>query len=173
VGLIVYAAYRRRSQLSLTAKLGGSRVKPSAYVFNALVLVRIPEDPERVVEAVRSSLDQRFRLTLMTVIDPEEHGFSLEDVKQYRYVKRAEEEAYMELEALAGMLRSLGYEVSVRVEVGPQVKVVESEASSDRNDLIVLIRRRTLKGHLLKVREKSIQSLISKYPGKLMVVRRE
>jgi APA family basic amino acid/polyamine antiporter len=172
-GLIVYAAYRRRSQLSLTAKLGGSRVKPSAYVFNALVLVRIPEDPERVVEAVRSSLDQRFRLTLMTVIDPEEHGFSLEDVKQYRYVKRAEEEAYIELEALADMLRSLGYEVSVRVEVGPQVKVVESEASSDRNDLIVLIRRRTLKGHLLKVREKSIQSLISKYPGKLMVVRRE
>ena len=172
-GLIVYAAYRRRSQLSLTAKLGGSRVKPSAYVFNALVLVRIPEDPERFVEAVRSSLDQRFRLTLMTVIDPEEHGFSLEDVKQYRYVKRAEEEAYMELEALADMLRSLGYEVSVRVEVGPQVKVVESEASSDRNDLIVLIRRRTLKGHLLKVREKSIQSLISKYPGKLMVVRRE
>jgi len=172
-GLIVYAAYRRRSQLSLTAKLGGSRVKPSAYVFNALVLVRIPEDPERFVEAVRSSLDQRFRLTLMTVIDPEEHGFSLEDVKQYRYVKRAEEEAYIELEALADMLRSLGYEVSVRVEVGPQVKVVESEASSDRNDLIVLIRRRTLKGHLLKVREKSIQSLISKYPGKLMVVRRE
>ncbi|MEM2964204.1 MAG: amino acid permease [Candidatus Bathyarchaeia archaeon] len=172
-GLIGYAAYRRRSQLSLIAKLGGSRVKPSAYVFNALILVRIPEDHEKVVEAIKSSLDKRFALTLMTVIDPEEHGFSLEEVMQYRYVKRAEEEAYMELEALAGRLRDLGYECSVRVEVGPQVKVVELEASSDRNDLIVLIRRRTLKGHLVKVREKSIQSLISKYPGKLMVIRRE
>lgn len=172
-GLIGYAAYRRRSRLSLTSKIGGSRVKPSAYVFNALILVRIPEDHEKVVEAIRSSLDKRFALTLMTVIDPEEHGFSLEEVKQYRYVKRAEEEAYVELEALAGRLRDLGYECSVRVEVGPQVKVVELEASSDRNDLIVLIRRRTLKGHLVKVRERSIQSLISKYPGKLMVVRRE
>lgn len=172
-GLIGYAAYRRRSQLSLISKLGGSRVKPSAYVFNALILVRIPEDHEKVVEAIRGSLDKRFALTLMTVIDPEEHGFSLEEVMQYRYVKRAEEEAYMELEALAGRLRDLGYECSVRVEVGPQVKVVELEASSDRNDLIVLIRRRTLKGHLVKVRERSIQSLISKYPGKLMVIRRE
>ncbi|MGC8961996.1 MAG: amino acid permease, partial [Candidatus Bathyarchaeia archaeon] len=171
-GLIVYAVYRWRNGLGLTGKLGGSQVKPLAYVFNALILVRIPEDHEKVAEAIRSSLDKRFKLTLFTVIDPEEHGFSMEDVRQYRYVKEAEEEAYMELETLARRLRDLGYECSVRVEVGPQLKIVELEASSDANDLIVLIRRRTMKGHLVKIREKSIQSLISKYPGKLMVIRR-
>jgi len=172
-GLLVYAAYRRGSGLSLTGRLGAAQVKPSAYVLNALILVRIPEDHEKVAEVIRESLDKRFKLTLFTVIDPEEQGFSMEDVRQYRYVKEAEEEAYLELETLAQRLRDLGYECSVRVEVGPQLKIVELEASSDANDLIVLIRRRTGKGHLVKIREKSIQSLISKYPGKLMVIRRE
>ncbi|MBS7645251.1 MAG: amino acid permease [Candidatus Bathyarchaeia archaeon] len=171
-GLIVYAVYRWRSGLGLTGKLGGAQVKPSAYVFNALILVRIPENHEKVAEAIRASLDKRFKLTLFTVIDPEEHGFSMEDVRQYQYIKEAEEEAYLELETLARRLRDLGYECSVKVEVGPQLKIIELEASSDANDLIVLIRRRTLKGHLVKIREKSIQSLISRYPGKLMVVRR-
>jgi len=37
--------------------------------------------------------------------------------------------------------------------------------------VIVLIKRKTLKGHLEK-REDSVYAAASKYPGKLMVVRR-
>jgi hypothetical protein len=42
--------------------------------------------------------------------------------------------------------------------------------SSD-NDVVVLIKRKTLKGHLEK-REDSAYAIASRYPGKVMIVRR-
>jgi len=39
------------------------------------------------------------------------------------------------------------------------------------NDVVVLIRRKTLKGHLEK-REDTAYAVASQYPGKLMIVRR-
>jgi hypothetical protein len=172
-GLIGYIVYRRRNNLRLLSREGSRLVKPSAYVLNALVLIRVPEDYEKVAKAIKDSMDRRFRLVLLTIIDPEEHGFSLEEVRQYNYIKKAEEDAYKGLDSIARKLKNLRYECEVRAEVGPQLKIVEMEAKSDENDLIVLIKRRTLKGHWIKGRDKSVQSLVSKYPGKLMVIRRE
>ena len=69
-------------------------------------------------------------------------------------------------------LRSLHYDVSSKVEVGPFAQIVDSEAANDKNDLIVLIRRMTLRGHMEKEREDSAMAVLSKYPGKAMIVRR-
>ena len=66
----------------------------------------------------------------------------------------------------------MGYEATPRVEIGPFTKIIDEEARADRNDMIVLIKRRTLRGHIEKEREDSAVAVLSKYPGKIMIVRR-
>jgi hypothetical protein len=48
---------------------------------------------------------------------------------------------------------------------------VEREMESEDNDVVVLIKRKTLKGNLEK-REDTAYAVASKYSGKLMIVRR-
>jgi uncharacterized protein with PIN domain len=74
--------------------------------------------------------------------------------------------------SIARKLRSIGYDAVPRVEIGNFIEVVEEEAKADRNDVIVLVRRETVKRHVEKDREDSALAVLSKYPGKVMIVRR-
>jgi len=109
---------------------------------------------------------------LMSVLDPRDQGLTLEEVKQYAQIKTSERESIKELRGMADKLRSNGYDCRVRVEVGPTEKILKLEAESDENDVIVLIKRKTLKSDIEKERIDSVHAIVSRYPGKLMVVRR-
>jgi APA family basic amino acid/polyamine antiporter len=172
IGFAGYALYRRRTGTPIVNSGISREIVPGGYSMKAVVLVRTPESEETIVDSIRSSLDKRFRLTLLNIIDPHELGLRQDEIRSYRLLKQEEIRATRELSLIAGRLRREGYQCDARVEVGPTARAIEAEATSVENDALVLIKRRTLKGHVIKDRADSLFAVASKYPGKIMVVRR-
>jgi hypothetical protein len=109
---------------------------------------------------------------LLNIIDPADFGLSTDDLKDYSQIRAYQAESIVELQSIARRFKSMGYEVTTRVEIGSYDQMVDREAADDKTDLLVLIRRRTLKRRIEKEREDSAMAILSKYPGKIMIVRR-
>jgi APA family basic amino acid/polyamine antiporter len=171
VGIIGFVAFRRSRKMSLLGNEVGKTIVPGAYMMNATVLIRTPEDEEAVVKALKYELDKRFRVRLLSVVDPRDFGLSTENLHDYSQLKQCQAISSGELRRVEKGLASEGFDVVSQVEIGSTASIVEREMESSDNDLIVLIKRKTLKGHLEK-REDTVYAIASKYPGKLMVVRR-
>jgi APA family basic amino acid/polyamine antiporter len=171
IGIIGFVAFRRSRKMSVLGNEVGRTIVPGAYMMNATVLIRTPEDEEAVVEGLRYELDKRFRVRLLSIVDPRDFGLSTENIHDYSQLKQCQAISVDELKQIAKALASQGYEVVSQVEIGSTTSIVEREMESPDNDLIVLIKRKTLKGHLEK-REDTAYAIASRYPGKLMVVRR-
>jgi len=172
LGVVGFVALRRMKRIPVLTAETGKRVLPGGYVMKAAVLVRTPEDENTVISSIRQALDTRFHITLLNIIDPEDLGLSSDNLRDYAQIKEYQAESLRELNSIARKLRSVGYEATPRVEIGPFIHVLDEEAASDRNDALVLIRRKALKGHIEKEREDTALAVLSKYPGKIMVVRR-
>jgi APA family basic amino acid/polyamine antiporter len=172
IGLTTFYFYRKAIlKMPVLYKETGKLIKPSGYMINALVLVRTPEDYEDVAKAINEALDKRFKLNLLTILDPESFGLSKEHIKDYKELLEFRKDAWIELQNLAKKLSSLGFECKVKVEVGSLKPLLMEEA--EKNDLIVLIKRKTVRDELEKERVDSAYAILSKYfPGKLIVVRR-
>jgi APA family basic amino acid/polyamine antiporter len=171
IGIIGFVAFRRSRKMSLLGNEVGKTIVPGAYMMNATVLIRTPEDEEAVVQALKYELDKRFRVRLLSVVDPRDLGLSTENLHDYSQLKQCQAISSGELRRVEKALGSEGFDVVSQVEIGSTTSIVEREMESSDNDLIVLIKRKTLKGHLEK-REDTVYAIASKYPGKLMVVRR-
>ncbi len=170
IGFVGFYAYRKRNSLPIFSKLSGNEIKPGGYVMNALALVRVPEDPEPVAEALKKSLDPRFELTLLNIIDPT--SLQPEEARDRAYLDKLRGAAREELEDIAKIMRGMDFKCKVKVETGPLLDILRKEAESDENDAIILLKRKSTKGDIEKERIDSAYSILSKYPGKLMVVRR-
>jgi APA family basic amino acid/polyamine antiporter len=171
IGVVGFVAFRRSRKMSLLGNEVGKTIVPGAYMMNATVLVRTPEDEDAVVKALKYELDKRFRVRLLSIVDPRDFGLSTENVHDYSQLKQCQAISLGELRRVGKALASEGFDVVSQVEIGSTTSIVEREMESRDNDLIVLIKRKTLKGHLEK-REDTAYAIASKYPGKLMVVRR-
>jgi APA family basic amino acid/polyamine antiporter len=171
IGIAGFLAFRRSRKMSLLGNEVGKTIVPGAYMMNATVLIRTPEDEEAVVEALKYELDKRFRVRLLSIVDPRDYGLSTENVHDYSQLRQCQAISSDELKRVQSALASEGYEVMSQAEIGSTASIVEREMESRDNDVIVLIKRKTLKGHLEK-REDTAYAIASRYPGKLMVVRR-
>lgn len=69
-------------------------------------------------------------------------------------------------------LKKMGYRSRGKVLVGHADDVLDKEAQSDDNDLVVLIKRRAGKAGMEKHMTEAF-SVASKYPGKVMIIRRQ
>jgi APA family basic amino acid/polyamine antiporter len=165
VGVLAYVVYRHRLQRSLFSKETGRSIKPMAYKFNALVLIR-PEEKEEIVDSIRGSLTTQFRLTLMSVVRTGRWHIPLTMAEQYR------ELTLLDLEDMARALSGFGFEATARVEVGTLSRVITDAVLSPDYDFVVLpLRKGFKKAH--KKDEEDIVTLVSSVaPGKIMVVRR-
>lgn len=172
IGVVGFVALRKIKRIPVLTAETGKRILPGGYVMSAAVLVRTPEDEKTIVSSIRQALDTRFRITLLNIVDPEDLGLSSDNLRDYAQIKEYQAETLSELNSIARRLKSIGYEASPRVEIGPFIHVLDKEATSDRNDVLVLIRRKALKGHIEKEREDTALAVLSKYPGKIMIVRR-
>ncbi len=171
IGILGFVAFRRSRKMSVLGNEVGKTIAPGAYMMNATVLVRAPEDEDTVVQALKCELDTRFRVKLLNIVDPSEFGLSTESIGDYSQLKQCQAVSLEELRRMARRLRSEGFEVLSQVEIGSTGSIVQREMESRDNDVVVLIKRKTLKGHLEK-REDTAYGIASRYPGKLMVVRR-
>ncbi|MBS7629084.1 APC family permease, partial [Candidatus Bathyarchaeota archaeon] len=143
VGLVGFYIFRRRIRMPILSNKTGKTIHPSGYVMNALVLVRTPEDEETVVRSIKESVDKRFRLTLFNIIDPAELGVSIHRRADFEQLRLSQEESFQELKSIAEKLRSEGYVCEARAEIGSSKTILTRELESDRNDAVVLIKRRT------------------------------
>lgn len=164
-GVLAYVIYRHGLHKSLFSKETGRSIKPMAYKFNALVLIR-PEEREEVVDSIRGSLSTQFRLTLMSVIRTGRWHIPLAMADQYR------ELTLLDLKDMARALSGYGFEATARVEVGPLARVITDAVLSPEYDFVVLpLRKGFKKAH--KKDEEDIVTLVSSVaPGKIMVVRK-
>jgi len=172
VGVVCFIVYRRGKKLPVLGTTSGQQIVPGGYMMNAVVLVRTLEDERTLVSAIKDALDPRFRITLLNILDPVDLGLSTDMLSDYSQIKEYQDESIHDLQSIARRLRALGYQAVPRVEIGSITKIVEDEASKDRNDVVVLITRKARRGHLEKTREDSALTVLAKYPGKTMIVRR-
>jgi APA family basic amino acid/polyamine antiporter len=171
VGIVGFVAFRRSRKMSVFGNEVGKTIAPGAYMMNATVLVRTPDDERTVVGALKYELDTRFRVKLLNIVDPGELGSSAESIHDYSLLKQYQAISSEELGRMAKKLSAEGFEVVSQAEIGSTRSIVQREMESPDNDVVVLIKRKTLKGHL-EGREDSAYGVASRYPGKLMIVRR-
>ncbi|MDK2464305.1 MAG: APC family permease, partial [Candidatus Korarchaeota archaeon] len=161
VGLAVFAAYRTAVGLPITGRISGEMSRPANYLMDALVLFRPYDDPEKVARAVAEGLRGRFRVHLLSVVNPA--GMSPDELS---------DEAgriLTSLEETAKRLRSRGFLVTTSVMYGEPVEVAVMEGSSDRYDLVVVLTSR----RALKSKERGLARVVSaRLPGKVLVLRR-
>jgi len=171
IGVVGFIAFRRSRKMSVLGNEVGRTVAPGAYMMNATVLIRTPDDENVIVDALKYELDKRFRIKLLNIVDPRDFGLSTESIRDYSQLKQCQAISQKELRSVAKELSAVGFEVLAQAEIGSTRSIVEREMESKDNDVVVLIKRKTLKGHLEK-REDTAYAIASNYPGKLMVVRR-
>ena len=173
LGLLVYAAYRRKIGLPVTASLMKDRVSPISHIYEVGLLVRPIDDPQTVVNTVLRGVDRRFRITLMSILEPRALAIDPGTINGSIQLEHMAQESLEDLEEIAKMLRKKGYEVNVRVYVGDLEKIIDAQLEGERLDFIAVIRRFTGKAKLEKVvEESSLRKIISKHPGRIMVLRR-
>jgi APA family basic amino acid/polyamine antiporter len=172
IGVVGFIALRRMKHMPVLTAETGKRILPGGYMMSAVALVRTPADEESTAAAISEALDPRFRISLLNVVDPAELGLNIDELRGYTQINEYRNTSLKEIQAIARKLHSKGYEVSPRVEIGNYEEIVDQEAAADKNDLVVLIRRKALKGHVEKEREDSAVAVLSKYPGKIMIVKR-
>ncbi len=165
IGFVLYSVYRKSRHLPLFSRTIGSTIRPMAYKLDALVLIR-PEEREDIVESIVNSLDNRFRLTLLTVVKVEGWSMTLQMLEQYRELARND------LETLARQLRRLGLETDIRVETGTLKSTLTEVASSSEYDFIILLSRKGVKKTKRDADEDIASIIASVAPGKLMIVRK-
>ncbi|MCS7145387.1 MAG: APC family permease [Nitrososphaerota archaeon] len=164
-GVLGFYAYRRlvlrRPVRSVEER---AVVVPAGYMMRLTVLVRPREEPETVEEALRHSLDKRFSLKLLSIVDPEIE----DDVEHTRL------EAEKNLERARRILASSGFEVKSEVRVGSYDGVVSEEAERGGSDFIVLLVRRFERAYIEKesLLDSKIHSVLVKYPAKVVLLRK-
>jgi APA family basic amino acid/polyamine antiporter len=172
VGIIGFIVYRKHAGLSVFSTTTGKQIQPGGYTMKSLVLVRIPEDENIVLSAIKKNLDKRLLITLCNVVDPEEYGLSLDNIKSYSVLKTLEEESKIALNRMVKKVKGMGYKSRGKVLVGHMKDVLKEEAESDANDLIILLKRRTERAGIEKHMSEAYR-IASMYPGKVMIIRRE
>lgn len=165
IGIVIYTLHRRHIGKPLMSKDIGSTIKPMTYKMNALVLLR-PEEKEEVAESISSSLDARFRLTLMSIISTDKWELPLSKADEYRRLLESD------LEEIASSLESSGFETESNVQLGSLKRIVAEVAVSEKYDFIVLLRGKVFKKGKRNGFEDMISFVSTVAPGKLMVVRR-
>ncbi|MGA2460554.1 MAG: APC family permease [Candidatus Bathyarchaeia archaeon] len=172
IGVVGFVALRKMKHMPIWTTQTGKRILPGGYIMNAVVLVRIPEDEEEVLASIRGALDKRFHITLLNILDPLDLALSTDTLSDYSQIKQYQTETLDDLQSIAGQLRSEGYQVTPRVEIGPFMKTLDEEAGAEKNDVILLLKRKTMRRHIEKSAEDSALAILSKYPGKVMIARR-
>ncbi|KXH75340.1 MAG: hypothetical protein AM326_09060 [Candidatus Thorarchaeota archaeon SMTZ-45] len=165
IGILIYTLHRRHIGKPFLSRDIGSMIKPMTYKMNALVLLR-PEEKEEVAESISSSLDARFRLTLMSIISTDKWELSLSKADEYRRLLESD------LKEIASNLESSGFETESNVQLGSLKRIVAEAAVSEKYDFIVLLRGKVFKKGKRNGFEDMISFVSTVAPGKLMVVRR-
>ena len=160
IGLVLYVTYRRAKGLGIISRISAEMIRPAEFLREALVLIR-PYEDEDVAEDLVRGLKGRYRLHLLTIIDPRELKTSELDEERGAIAKM--------LELIARKLKERGFEVDYRVDFAEPSELALSLASSDLYDFTVVIIGKGSR----KLEEAGLaRFLMGKLPGRVIAVRR-
>lgn len=163
-GLMFYALYRKRAGMKILSRDEAVLVEPLSYRIKVGVLIRPYENMETAYRSIKHSFDRRFDLFLVTVVEPSRwFGGELEKV---------DEDVVNDLEMLEKRLKHDKYVVDRVVAVGEFEEKVSELLDSEKVDLVAYIQRRPEKSALEKGHEVNIHNLLSKYPGRVISLKR-
>ncbi len=165
IGIIIYGSYRWKTKRPFFSKEIGNTILPMTYKLNAVVLIR-PEEREDIAEAIKDYLDTQLRLTLLTIIRPDQWSMTLEVARQYQ------ELAMTDLQKIAKELSSSGFETDIQVRLGRLQKIISLIANDESFDFIIILREKTSKKSKREIEDDMLSLISALAPGKLMVVRK-
>ncbi len=165
IGVLIYGFYRWKMKKPFFSREIGASILPMTYKMNAVVLIR-PEEREDVADVLKNYLDTQLRLTLLSIIRPDQWAMSLEIAKQYQTLTK------QDLDKIAKELSSSGFETEVDVRLGSLQKIISLIANDENFDFIVLLREKSSKKSKRETSDDMLSLISSIAPGKVMVVRK-
>ncbi|PNV77819.1 MAG: hypothetical protein C0200_04295 [Thermoproteota archaeon] len=162
-GVLLYTLYRKKIKMPIMGALGKGNILPGGYNFDALILVREGDPPDLVAEKIAESLDSRFRLNILMII--EVPRMDAEEVRKYR------EECRKDLKLLESKLKrrfEVRYDIIAIDPLKERCVVENLREEFDKSDVIVLFSTRRRRFGLMG--EALPEVLSERYPGKVMVV---
>jgi APA family basic amino acid/polyamine antiporter len=172
IGIIGYSIYRLKNKLPILSNYTGKTIVPSGYMMNSTVLIRTPEDERGIVKIIQKGLDKRFNITLLNILDPSDFGLDPNQIESIKQMEKLKDQIYKEMNSICNRLIKSGYDCTFKIEIGIYQNIIEDEISSEDVDSLVFIKRRTFKKDFKKDEDDALLSVISNYPGKVMVLRR-
>ena len=163
-GLVLYVLYRTKIGAGVMSKEEGKMVEPLSYRMKVGVLVRPYENMDTAYKSVTHSFDKRFDIRLVSIVEPgntsaEQLGKVVERVRQ-------------ELHMLCQTLKSKHYTADYVVVDGDFEEEVSKMLERGDFDFVAYIQRRAEKSALEKGHELNIHNLITRYPGRVISLRR-
>jgi APA family basic amino acid/polyamine antiporter len=163
-GVALYAAYRTALGAGVLSKEEGKMIEPLSYRMKVGVLVRPYENMDTAYKSVTHQFDKRFDIRLVSIVEPARTSEEQLD--------KVEEEVRRELENLCRTLKSKHYTADCVVKVGDFEEEVSKMLDRGDFDLVAYIQRRAEKSALEKGHEVNIHNLITRYPGRVVSLRR-
>lgn len=152
IGMAIYLTSRVISKKSILGRAEAELVAPAAYMMEVGVLVRPYENPETVKRVIRHSLDKRFKIRLISILESSLIGEA----------GRIKQEVEQDLAEICRWLRSQGYEATYAVRVGDFTEEVERELEAGGLDMLAYIKRGVEKAALEKGHEPSIRKIMQR-----------
>ncbi len=161
VGTVFYVLYRQAIGAPILGRREASMIEPLAYRMRIGVLVRPYENPSTAINSIVHALDRRFDIGVVSIVEPplNDDGKVLEDVRR-------------DIEGICRKLKNLGYRAEHVVVAGEFEQSVSSMLDEGRYDLVAYIQRRPEKSIFEKGHEKNIHNLITRYPGRIISLKR-
>jgi APA family basic amino acid/polyamine antiporter len=168
-GIALYAAFRKLSKKPILGREERGMVLPAGYKMRVAVLVRPYDDPAMIKRSIERALDKRFCIKLLSIVDVPEHAACGREEAEIEAARRETEEA---LASLAKELRSMGYDAEYEVRAGDLEEILEEEAERSEVDFLAYIVRGFGKAYFEKGFDEKVHSLMLRYPGKIMLLKR-
>jgi len=170
IGLLIYFLTRRVMGLKLVSRMERQMVEPWAYKMDIGILVRPFDDLDVVARSVKHTLDRRFRLRLVAIVDasilgPKQPGWEAE-------VETIRETLGSEVSGLARQLAEAGFDTTFCIHVGEFTRMVEQEMQSGNIDMLAYVKTSPEKATIEKGLDEGLQRVMLKYRGKIMALRR-
>ncbi len=163
-GFMFYILFRRRKGLKIISREEADLVEPLSYRLKVGVLIRPYENMETAHRSIIHAFDKRFDLSLVTIVEPK--------IWSQPELEKVGEDISHDLSELEKRLKHDKYVVDHAVEVGDFEEKVSEMLDSEKVDLVAYIQRRPEKSALEKGHEVSIHNLLTKYPGRVLSLKR-
>ncbi|MEM4362933.1 MAG: APC family permease [Candidatus Caldarchaeum sp.] len=163
-GMLFYVSYRGYIRAPFLSREEAKLIEPLSYRIKVGILIRPYENPQTAYKSILHAFDKRFDLTLVSVI---EKPLNLADDS-----RQMQRQVLEDMTSICKRLKHDGYNAKCVVEVGDFEESVSKLLDGGVFDLAAFIQRRAEKSVFEKGHEKNIHNLITRYPGRVVSLKR-